>query len=302
MVTDGFALITPAKNEERYIADTILSVVSQTVRPLRWVIVDDGSQDSTASIARTYTQRHSWIVLVTLAPKAARTFASKAFAFGVGLDYLQNVDYQYIGNLDADIRLSPTYYEKMIAAMKSNRRIGIVGGRVFDVDRSGHRCSSKNSHDSVRGAVQFFRRECYTDIGGYRPLRCGGIDSAAEIAARTNGWEVRTYAGVVATHLRPTGINTTKSPLVFHFRRGIKDHLMGYIGPFEIARCLGRMKDRPYGIGGFIRLAGYCHSRLRGDVFVLPIDIVRRFRQEQRRKLRLAMGGRRLFEAEKSAE
>ena len=52
-----YVLITPARNEQAFIEGTIRSVVSQTVLPIKWVIVSDGSTDGTDAIVRGYADR-----------------------------------------------------------------------------------------------------------------------------------------------------------------------------------------------------------------------------------------------------
>ena len=61
--------ITPARNEAEYIEQTIQSVVAQTVLPLRWVIVSDGSTDGTDAIVEKYLAGRPWIELVRLPPR-----------------------------------------------------------------------------------------------------------------------------------------------------------------------------------------------------------------------------------------
>ena len=52
--TLNYVLITPARNEAAFIEQTIESVVAQTARPAKWVIVSDGSTDGTDEIVGRY--------------------------------------------------------------------------------------------------------------------------------------------------------------------------------------------------------------------------------------------------------
>src|SRR3954468_494211 len=96
----GYILITAARNEGRYIERTIRSVVAQTVRPIAWVIVSDGSTDDTDRIVAAYAAEHEWIELVVLPPRKTRTFAGKAHAVNIGLARVKAVPHQFVGNLD----------------------------------------------------------------------------------------------------------------------------------------------------------------------------------------------------------
>ena len=53
----GYVLITPARDEAQFIELTIKSVLAQSIRPLRWVIVNDGSADGTEAIVSNYAAR-----------------------------------------------------------------------------------------------------------------------------------------------------------------------------------------------------------------------------------------------------
>ena len=59
-----YLIITPVRNEEKYIEYTIKSVLQQTVKPEEWIIVDDGSTDNTSSIIDEYSRKYDWIKTV----------------------------------------------------------------------------------------------------------------------------------------------------------------------------------------------------------------------------------------------
>ena len=75
-----YALITPAWNEEQHLEQLIQSVTNQTILPIRWVIVSDGSTDRTDEIIRSASLRFPWIVLLRLERDPDRHFA------GIGLN------------------------------------------------------------------------------------------------------------------------------------------------------------------------------------------------------------------------
>src|SRR5262245_22614166 len=106
-----YVLITPARNEQAFIEKTLASVCSQTLLPERWVIVDDGSTDRTAEIVKRYAERFPWIELVRRPQHVDRSFAAKVHAFNTGLEHLRSVEFEVIGNQDADISFEPDYME-----------------------------------------------------------------------------------------------------------------------------------------------------------------------------------------------
>jgi len=187
-----YALITPAHNEEEYIEKTIESVISQTVLPNKWVIVSDGSTDGTDGIVAKYAAKHDFIKLVRIDRDPTRDFGSAIRAINTGYQRLKGIEYDFVGNLDADVVLEPNYYETTLAKFQANPRLGLAGGLVCD--RCWDRLDEEfTAADSVGGPIQMFRRECYEQIGGHTCIGMGGYDTVAEIKARMYGWEVRTF-------------------------------------------------------------------------------------------------------------
>ena len=278
----SYVLITPARNESAFIASTIDTVVRQTVLPAEWVVVDDGSTDDTSSIVRAYAERYPFIRLLSLRHERDRTFSSKAVAFEAGLGTLDR-EYPYIGNLDADILLMPNYYETVLAAFDSDPRIGLVGGSVHNLVKGRYINADKTS-DSVAGAIQLFRRECFEQVGGYRGLPWGGIDAAAEITARYYGWRV-CKVQVPSYEQRRTG-TAQHSILRYRYRDGYKFHNLGYSMPFFLCRCLRGIIYPPYIIGSALSALGFAIARIRKMPISLRKDIVLYLRAEQRGKLR----------------
>ena len=101
----SYVIITPARNEAQYISLTIESMIHQTHRPLRWVVVSDGSTDETDEIVRKYAAQHAWIELLRMPERLERHFAGKAYAFNAGYQHLGESAFDVIGNLDADVSI-----------------------------------------------------------------------------------------------------------------------------------------------------------------------------------------------------
>ena len=121
-----YALVTAAKNEEKYIQRTLDSVVSQGIPPLRWIIVDDGSNDGTGAIADVYAGQYSWITVVRRIAGPLRNFASKALAFAAGYERLAATAFDCIGNLDADVEFPRDYYERLLEIFERDASLGIA--------------------------------------------------------------------------------------------------------------------------------------------------------------------------------
>lgn len=221
-----YVIITPAHNEAAVIENTIRSVITQTVRPLVWVVVNDDSLDDTGKIVERYALDYRFIRLVNLRRSGDRHFGHKVSAFNRGVSEIQGLNYQFIGNLDADISLGKDYFERVLHEFTRDSQLGITGGMVSS--RIGDKFISQDvALDSVAGAVQLFRRECFEQIGGYLALPLGGIDAAAEITARMKGWRVRTFPEISVLEHRRTG-SSKAGPLGARVREGRRLYSLGY--------------------------------------------------------------------------
>ncbi len=283
---NGYVLVTPARNEGGFIEQTISSVVNQTLKPLRWVIVSDGSTDNTDEIALRYAARHDWIEVVRMPEHRDRNFAAKVTAFNAGVATVAGLNYAAIGALDADMTFDPDYFAFLMSKLAVNPRLGLVGtpfaeeGVTYD-----YRFASV---EHVSGACQLFRRECFEAIGGYAPMKGGGIDLIACLSARMKGWEVRTFPEKVSHHHRKQG-SATKRGLSVVFSDGRKDYLLGADPTWQVLRAAYRLPKPPYVIGGLSLLAGYVWPAIQGQPKTAPKEVIAFRRQDQRARLRLLL-------------
>jgi len=286
-VPESYVLVTPARDEADNIVRTVESVLNQSVAPAHWVIVDDGSVDRTFELAQRACAGDPRVTILRRPPGSADDFASKVQAVHAGAEALGNVRYDLIGNLDADVSLEPPYFERLLERFAARPRLGIGGGLIVE-EHHGRVREQRISRNSVAGAVQLFRRACYEQIGGLRPLRRGGEDAAAEILARMHGWEVETFFDLRVRHHGPV-LNRRRTSLGAWFGRGIVNHTLGYDPRFQVAMSAYRATQPPYLVGGALLLAGYASGILRRVPVALPPDAVDFLRAEQRGRLREAL-------------
>ncbi len=282
-----YVLITAAKNEEAYIEKTIQSVIAQTIPPQRWIIVSDGSTDRTEEIVSRYAAQYGFVELLRADAEARRNFGSKVKALRMAYEHVRGIAHEYVGILDADVSFSPTYYESVLQKLAQNPKLGIAGGILFDQHKEVYIQQKTSTDWSVSGPIQMFRRECYEHIGGYVPIR-GGVDAVAEVMARMKGWEVRAFPEIHVFHHRGTGAEKGSSGLVY-FSRGVEDYLLGYHFLFFLARCLYRSVDRPYFLGSFLMLCGYCWSFLHRPKRQVSPEFVNYLRKEQLKRVRVSL-------------
>jgi poly-beta-1,6-N-acetyl-D-glucosamine synthase len=285
-----YALITPARNEAEFIELTLKSVVAQTVRPVKWVIVSDGSTDGTDEIVGKYAAEHPWMQLVQMPARGERHFAGKVFAFNAGYDSLKGVDFQVICSLDADISFDADYFSFLLGKLTEDARLGLVGTPFKD--------ETTNIYDyrfvsieHVSGACQVFRRECFEEIGGYVPVKGGGIDHIAVITSRMKGWKTRTFTEKVCYHHRSIG-TAQRGALMARFKFGAQDYALGGHPVWELFRTIYQMSKRPYVLGGLMLGAGYLWSLVRRVKRPVSDDLITFRRREQMERLsRFFFGG-----------
>ncbi len=277
-----YVLVTPARNEDEFIGRTIASMVSQTVRPERWVIVSDGSTDGTDDIVTSHLGQHRWIELVKMTERKERHFAGKVQAFNAGYARLKGLDFEVIGNLDADVSFEPDYVEYLLDQFAANPRLGVAGTNRWEGSLM-YDFRFSNVED-VAGACQLFRRECFEAIGGYQPIRGGGIDLVAMLTARMRGWETRTFTERILRHHRPSG-TASAGRWKTHYIDGRKDYMFGSHPLWELFRTFYRMKRNPYVLSGLLLFSGYLWSMLSGVQRPISPELIRFRRREQMSRL-----------------
>ena len=283
-----YVLITPARNEEKFIEKLIQAVTNQTVLPAKWVIVNDGSKDGTASIVSNYLPKYHWIELLNLPSHRDRSFAAKVSAVNAGLERVQDVDYEIVGNLDSDVSFDPDYLEFLMKKFQEDPELG-VAGTIFQED--GGYSSGKDSFEGqnhVPGGCQLFRRRCFENIGGYIPNKAGGIDWIAVTTARMKGWKTRSFREKSFFHYRSLG-TAERSLLASAFSYGEKDYYLGGHPLWEIFRVAYKMTKKPYLLGGIALFSGYVCAFLRRAERPVSDELMRFHRQEQLKKLKMIL-------------
>jgi glycosyltransferase involved in cell wall biosynthesis len=280
----SYILVTPARNEEAFIENTLRSMVSQTLLPERWVIVDDGSTDATAKLVENYTCDYSWIKLVRRFPRTDRSFSGKVDAFNAGLEQVRSLDFEVIGNLDADLSFEPEYLEFLMRKFAEDPRLGVAGTPFVQNGYDSAR-DSFEGQNHVAGGCQLFRSRCFEEIGGYIGNPAGGIDWIAVTTARMKGWKTCSFPQKRFHHYRSLG-TAERGRIASLFSYGEKDYYLGGSPVWELFRVCYRSTKRPYLIGGLALLAGYCWAALRRIKRPVSPELMRFHRREQMQKLR----------------
>jgi glycosyltransferase involved in cell wall biosynthesis len=279
-----YAIISPARNEEKFIEKTIKSMISQTILPVRWVIVSDGSTDQTDDIILRYSRQYSWITALHRPNSKVRDFASKVHSFNLGLKALKKDYYDFIGNLDADLTFSPKYFEYLISRFFQDPKLGVAGTPFVENGVQIYNYHFTNAAH-VSGACQMFRRECFEEIGGYVPIEGGGIDWVAVTTARLKGWHTQTFMGMTLSHHRKIGTGNNRK-IISAFNQGRKDYRLGNHPLWQLFRSIYQIKYKPYLISGFLVFLGYIYSTVTREKRSIPNELMSFARKEQMQRLK----------------
>jgi poly-beta-1,6-N-acetyl-D-glucosamine synthase len=280
----NYVLITPARNEAKFIEQALQSVVAQTVPPAKWVIVSDGSTDGTDNLVQKYSAKYPWIELLRMPERKERHFAGKVLAFNAGYARVKEVPYEVIASLDADISFDKGYFEFLLAKLAADPALGLVGTPFLDAQKETYDYRFV-SIEHVSGACQVFRRECFEQIGGYVPVKGGGIDHIAVISARMKGWKTRTFPEQACTHHRDMG-TAQRSSVMARFKFGLQDYSLGGHPLWEIFRTFYQMTQRPYVLGGLMVGCGYFWAMVRRAPRPVSQELIAFRRREQMQRLK----------------
>lgn len=253
-----YVVITPVRDEEVFIAATIECMVAQTIQPVEWVIVNDGSSDGTGAIIDAAAERYPWIRAVHRKDRGFRKSGSGVVdAFNDGYANVRCQNWDYIAKFDGDLSFAPTYFEQCFDRFESEPQLGVGGGLICHL-KDGVEVSEKTPMFHVRGATKIYRRKCWKEIGGFFPA--AGWDTFDEIKANSLGWRSRTFPDLHLRHHRETG--TTDGRWGALVKYGRANYVCGYHPCFLAAKCLIRLFKKPYVMGSIGILYGYISGYL----------------------------------------
>lgn len=278
-----YILITPARNEEANIERAIASVTSQTVLPVRWVIVNDGSTDQTAAIVDHHAARYPWIVRLDMAAHRDRSFAAKAHCFNLAYESVRDLEFEVVANLDADVSFDPDYIEFLLARFAEDSGLGVAGTIFLENGYDSARDSFEGGNH-VAGGCQCFRRRCFEEVGGYVPNPAGGVDWIAVTTARMKGWRTRSFQERNFFHHRSLG-TAERGTLAALFSYGEKDYYLGNHPVWQVFRILYRMTKRSFVLGGTALALGYLWAAVRRIARPVSAELMEFHRHEQMQKL-----------------
>ncbi len=259
--SDRYVVISPAKDEEERIEKTFQSVIAQTIRPVRWVLVDDGSTDRTWEIMQRYAREHDWIRIHRVDRTAERKLGTAEIrAFAVGYEMVKDLSFDFVVKLDTDLELPADYFELLLSKFHAEDRLGIASGMYFEKSPQGWVPSVMPSYHAA-GASKMVRTKCFEEIDGFPMFP--GWDTADEIKAQSRGWETRHFEDVKFYHLRIEG--AASGSIKTNKLHGEVFYVCGGGPLFFSFKVLHRIvMGRPFVIAGLAMAWGYLKASIMG--------------------------------------
>ncbi len=265
--------ITPARDEEALLPQLIDAMVAQTVRPERWIVIDDGSADGTGEIIDLAAQNNRWIEAHHLPRNAARAPGGESVVMRFLAPEVWR-DCDAILRLDADLTFEPRFIESILAEFEVDAHLGIGGPTLWEpVGGQWRERVAPSFH--TRGAAKIYSRACFEQIGG---LEAGlGWDTIDEVRALTSGYTTRSFRHIVAYHHRPQG--AASGAWDSRKAAGRAAYNIGYSPVFLLARAMRLAVGWPPILNGAALLMGYAESTIKRSprrVSPRQIEFVRR--------------------------
>jgi biofilm PGA synthesis N-glycosyltransferase PgaC len=260
MPTQGkrFALITPVRDEAKFIGAMIESIMNQSIRPEKWVIVDDGSRDETPEIISQYAAEYRAIDLVRLPERDVRLPGGET-AVSQALRRIVLSDYDFLARFDADLAFEQDYMKRILEEFDKDPELGIAGGGLY-VYKDGGLQLEKAPEYHVRGALKLYRRQCFEEIGGLTNQI--GWDTIDEVLAWSRNWRTRSFFEYRVIHRRPTGDGLI--PRRVWWERGKAEYNTWSHPCFVLAKTVKLAAQGLGVIGPACFLSGFLWSQLRG--------------------------------------
>ncbi len=257
-------------------------MAAQLLKPTHWIIVDDGSTDTTPDILRRFSQKHKFIEVVRRpAGQPRQPGPAVVRAFNEGYGRVKHLTHDLVVKLDCDLSFEPDYFSQLISRLETNPTLGIASGVYLEAADGLNWKKVAMPPYHAAGASKVIRRQCFEQIGGFVPSR--GWDTIDEIRAMAYGWQTRHFDDLAMKHWKRegVGIGTVRT----HCMHGEIYYLVGGSPSFFMLKALHRFTCRPIVIGGLALVWGYLRAIATGKKRLATEEEAHLYRSLLRRRL-----------------
>lgn len=260
-MSHSYLLISPCRDEAQYMRQTLDSVIAQSIRPEKWVIVDDGSTDATPQILEEYADKHDWIQIVTRRDRGRRLVGPGVIdAFYAGYEAADPDAYDFLCKLDLDLLLPTRYFEILMNRMNADQRIATCSGKAY-ICKGESLVNELHGDETSLGMTKFYRVDRFKAIGGFvREVMWDGIDCHT---CRMHNWIACSWddEDLRFIHLRPEG-SSQVSVYRGRIRHGYGQYFMGTSFLYMAASAVWRLREKPYVLGSIAMMWGWTRSAI----------------------------------------
>lgn len=224
-----YVVVTPCKNEEKNLPMLANSIINNTVKPSLWVILNDGSTDNTYIILESLEKEYSWIKILNKKESVRdlglhySEIVNEAIKYAFTICDRQNICFEYIGLIDADMILDKDFFEKIIDRLEKNPRLGICSGTAAYIHNK-ERILERGRPNHPIGGLRVWRKKCFEDTGGFP--KSYSADSVSNVLAILKGWDTKKYEDIIGIQTRQT---SSAEGLWNGFKvRGVSDYYRDY--------------------------------------------------------------------------
>lgn len=272
-----YIVVTPCRNEEKNLPDLIQSMAAQTIKPVLWVIIDDGSTDRTPEIIKAVIKKHNWVQSIRLGSSKRdlgihyADIVDEGFGFAIEYCAKNEIEYGYLGNLDGDLTLPSTFYENLMVEFEKDPELGIASGGTKHIV-GGRVVYAKLREDEPSGGHMLIRKKCFEECGGI-PLSYS-CDSVLKAKARLKGWGTKRFEKNIATEMRD--VSSAEGYWKGFVHSGRESHHLNLHPIHVILRSVMYSFRRPW-YTGIAYLAGYSNSVIRSEKQIEEEEVRRYF-------------------------
>lgn len=263
-----YLLITPCKNEIDNLPKLIESVLNQAIRPIIWVIVDDGSTDGSLAVEKEASKNYPWIHILEINEESKRDLGphlslivKKGFEYAMYLSDEHKLDYQFVGNLDADLSIPRSFFKELMDEFESDSKLGAASGGIKLTKNNQIVHVTGLPEDEPSGGDMLIRKKCYEECNGI-PVTYSW-DSVFKAKVRLKGWRTKRFEKIVALESRD--VSNAEGYWNGYIKYGQSSYYLNFHPIHALLKGVLYVSQKPYYIGVAFVIGYFKDFLLRKD-------------------------------------